>query len=190
MAEMNEAYLHEIQLYVDKRHKSSVHTTVSNSRWNHRYGWHNGAKGQWMCDLLTKGIQTDKNVSAGEQQCQMFNRTELFYHCLSIQVWIIQHFQVFFFPRKVIYLSKRLPFLKYTHFLLNTPFSCPPLDTSAFVSMLLSLLIILFLCAVDNESFHFSLMYSSCHLLVSLNGQWESRSLVSDSSPLMIFCCL
>lgn len=96
MAEMNEAYLHEIQLYIDKRHKSSVHTPVSNSRWNHRYGWHNGAKGQWMCDLLTKGIQTDKNVSAGEQQCQMFNRTELFYRCLSVQVWIIQHFQVFF----------------------------------------------------------------------------------------------
>lgn len=55
------------------------------------------------------------------------------------------------FPRKVIYLSKKTAFFKLHPFLLKYSLFCPVLDTSAFVSMLLSLLNILFLCVVNNE---------------------------------------
>lgn len=82
MAEMNWAYLHEIQLYRNKsipvqfiRQTRTVDETIAtDDTMEPRYN---------ECDLLTKGIRIDKNITAGVQQCQRFNRTELFYCILS-----------------------------------------------------------------------------------------------------------
>lgn len=186
MAEVNEAYLHEIQLYIDKGHKSSVHTTVSNSRWDHRYGWHNGAKGQWTCDLLTKGIQTDKNVSAGEQQCQMFNRTEPFYRCLSTQIWIIRHFQLFFSLIKLL-ISQKIAksFLKLHPFLFKCCLFLSPVGHFCFrlhaviiANRFVSVWLTEWKPRGPAVKGNFSLMYSSCHLLLSLNGQFQTAGLL------------